>query len=141
MTLHELWDDLVPPERRWLGVLILASLLAHTLFFFIFRIKAPESSSFPLRPAQVFWMSTRNSGSLEGNLIWLDWRDPSAIALPKTALPRISPSLPLPELPDRYQNLQALSGGNSSPFWPIPLFPWPTGRGVAWNDPARARMI
>jgi len=106
MTLHELWDDLVPPERRWLSLLIFFSLCAHALFFFIFKIIPPAAGSFPKRPAQVTWLT---GDSTTNHLIWLDWRDPSAIALPRSPLPTLRPPSSLPELPDRYEVLTNLS--------------------------------
>lgn len=104
MTLHELWDDLIPPERRWLGLFVFGSICAHTAFFFIFKVTVPASQGMPRRPAQVTLLS-----STAPNLIWLDWRDPSAIALPRSPLPRILPPSDLPGLPDRYAGLSPLS--------------------------------
>jgi len=104
MTLHELWDDLVPPERRWLGLFIFCSLCAHTAFFFIFKVTVPVSQGLPRRPAQVTLLSPTAP-----NLIWLDWRDPSAIALPRSPLPQILPPSDPPVLPDRYAGLSPLS--------------------------------
>jgi hypothetical protein len=105
MTLHELWEDLVPPERRWLGLIIFASLCAHTAFFFIFRIIPPAAQGLPLKPAQITLLSSEIP-----NIVWLDWRDPSAIALPRTPLPQLRFPAHSPELPDRYAGLAALSG-------------------------------
>jgi TonB family protein len=104
MTLHELWDDLVPPERRWLGLLVFCSIFAHGVFFFIFKITPPGSQGLPRRPSQVTLLAATPS------IIWLDWRDPSSIALPRSPLPRVSPPSEFPGLPDRYTDLSELSG-------------------------------
>lgn len=116
MTLHELWDDLVPPERRWLGLLILGSASAHLLFFFIFKIIPPSAAGAPKRPAQVTWVPKNTKGQTSNQLIWLDWRDPSALALPRSPLPKLHPKDTLPVIPDRYQTLNKMSQKMDAPF-------------------------
>jgi TonB family protein len=106
MTLHEIWDDLIPPERRLLGLFVLASLLGHVLFFFMVKVVSPSVQGLAPRPSRVTWLTGAQMGS---SATWLDWRDPSAIALPRSPLPILAPPESLPELPDRYADLAELS--------------------------------
>lgn len=111
MILHELVEQLLPPQRRWLGLMILGSFLLHVLGFFIFRLDPPGTRAFVSRPRQVTLMDPRlelGAGRTGDWTQWLDWRDPRAIALPWTPLaeidvPEMLPpavaTTPLPELP------------------------------------------
>lgn len=124
MTLHELWDDLIPPERRWLGLLIFGSACAHLLFFFIFKITPPSAAGAPKKPAQVTWVPKNSKSQSSNQLIWLDWRDPSAVALPRSPLPQLLPKDSPPVIPDRYQSLNKMSQKMDTPYLtdkPLPL--------------------
>jgi TonB family protein len=90
MTLQEVWEHVMPPERRWLGLIVVASALVHALGFMAVRIEMPEGRIFAHRPRQVTLMSNSLNASNWGEdnwALWLDWKDPSSIALPWTPLP------------------------------------------------------
>jgi TonB family protein len=83
MTLHQLWDFLMPYERRWLGLMILISVLLHTVPFFFLRINPSVPhlitrtqptltvlSFEPAEPIQQEWTA------------WAELFDPRKIALP-----------------------------------------------------------
>lgn len=95
MTLHEVWDHIMPAERRPLGLLILASAVLHAGVFGLLQVERLDSRVFSTRPRQVTLLDTRlQSGGLGAGswATWLDWKDPSAIALPWEPLPE--PALP-----------------------------------------------
>ena len=105
LTLHELWDQLVPQERRWLGMAVFFSLLGHLMFFFMFRVEDPAAMGLPARPAQVLLWDSAETGLKreEGGQLWLDWRDPSVLALPRSPLPE----LPAADVPGDWQGRAA----------------------------------
>ncbi|MFH1067699.1 MAG: TonB family protein [bacterium] len=86
MTLHQLWDFLVPEEKRPLGWLIFFALLAHVSAFFLFK-----SETSYLKPVQTFQprvMLMRSVETSVGGMTsgWVDLLDPSMIALPLAQL-------------------------------------------------------
>ncbi len=96
--LHELWEGLLPPERRWLGLLVLISLAGHLGCFFIFKVETPPSAGVPQRPQQVTLLSAGGADMVAaGSMVWMDWRDPSVMALPRSPLPELSRISSLPE--------------------------------------------
>ena len=99
--LHELWELLLPPERRWLGLIVLISLAGHGACFFLFKVQPVASAGLPARPGQVTLISTalpaRAGSSAGGGMIWMEWRDPSVIALPRSPLPGLTGNLRLPQ--------------------------------------------
>ncbi len=111
MTLHEIGELLLPPQRRWLGLFIVGSLLLHLAGFFVFRLDPLSTRAYVSRPRQVTLMDPRlELGAGRGGdwTQWLDWRDTSAIALPWSPLvepdvPEMTPipgaGIPLPDSP------------------------------------------
>lgn len=88
MTLHELWDELMRPERRWFGFMLFVSLLGHAGVFFIFQTPAAHPSKNFIHPTKVEWIGPLNSSfaspSIQRNNIqsWLALMDPRRIAIP-----------------------------------------------------------
>lgn len=111
MTLQEIWEQVMPPERRWLGLVIFGSLLVHLAGFFVFRVDPVNTRAYVSRPRQATLMTPgleMGPGSGGNWIQWLDWRDPSAIALPwsplaEPSIPELKPStagsVPLPDMP------------------------------------------
>ncbi|MDR1304530.1 MAG: hypothetical protein LBK76_04825 [Verrucomicrobiales bacterium] len=104
MPLHELWEKLFPPERRWLAWLIMLALLAQLAIFTVLKIKpvAPAGARPPLLQAATLTVAA--APPARGG--WLDWRDSSAPLLPRGPLPplpvsgrrELPPPPPLPPL-------------------------------------------
>ncbi len=112
MTSYQLWETIFPQEKRWLGLIITASLIMHLAVFFIFRIESLPEGRVPDRPASVVFISSDTGiNRLDGSdpMKWIDWRDPAVIALPRAPIPKPLPLIvdqtasyqqqPLPELP------------------------------------------
>ncbi|MDX6766682.1 MAG: TonB family protein [Candidatus Methylacidiphilales bacterium] len=100
MTPHEIWEQIMPPQRRWLGLIIFASLLVHMAGFLVFRIDPVKTRAYADRPRQFKFIDPRlqSEGAMGDNWTqWLDWRDPTSIALPWTPLQE--PSMAEVELP------------------------------------------
>jgi|GEM_PF-6047797 len=82
--LHHFLDFVLPPEKRYLGAILLVSLFGHLLCFFIFRIEAIPANR-PLRaPLQVTLASIAPTidQNKEGSVSFLDVRSPSIFAIP-----------------------------------------------------------
>jgi hypothetical protein len=117
LPLHELWEKLFPQERRWLSWLIILVLVLHLAAFALLRIRqaAPLTSKAPL--LQTTALTALSSGpdkmsaaTVAGDLVWLDWRDPSAPILPRGPLP----ALPSGILPGEMSGLsKPLASGSS----------------------------
>lgn len=122
MNLEEIWDTVMPPERRWLGMIVMLVALLHLLALAWVQIDLPAGSLQAPRARQVTLMlPVHPPGTIgeESWAVWLDWKDPSAIALPWT--PLLPPALP-PSTP-------ALSA--PPPVPPLPLEdPLPGGQGL-----------
>jgi TonB family protein len=83
MSLLQLWDVLVPKEKRPLGVLLLGSLALHISVFFIFKIDPiPPTIGAPSQP-RVSLVSSESSAGTDLNA-WFEIFDPSMIALPSS---------------------------------------------------------
>ena len=103
MIAYDLWERVMPPERRWFGLIMLMVGLAHAAVFVLLRVEMPDGRVHHARARHVTLITERLQAPVlgEGNwAAWLDWKDPSAVALPWTPLP--SPALPPVEsgLPD-----------------------------------------
>lgn len=86
MTLHQLWDLLIPEEKRFLGWLIFLSLLVHISAFFLFKSETSYSKPVPVFQPRVTLMrpvETSIGGVTSG---WVNLLDPSVIALPLSQL-------------------------------------------------------
>ncbi|MEO0453275.1 MAG: hypothetical protein AAFY98_03955 [Verrucomicrobiota bacterium] len=92
MNIYRLWEQVMPAEKRWLGVIICGSLLLHLLGLFIFDVRQPDAGIIPLRPRQASLMvpGAGWSGLMQiDHHLWLQWQDPSAIAMPRSPLPDV----------------------------------------------------
>lgn len=83
MTIHELWDSLMPFERRWMGMFIALSLFIHVAVFFLFK-----TPNVPLRisiPAQqeVTLLALPETTASQQAATWITLFDPRVIALPQ----------------------------------------------------------
>lgn len=88
MTLHELYDSLIPPEKRSLGVIIFISALCHIGVLFAFRIGTFEGGRIVKpRPRVTFLKLGGSAREGEDAARWLDLRDPRTIGQPSDALP------------------------------------------------------
>jgi hypothetical protein len=91
LPLHELWEKIFPHERRWLAWLIILALLAHVGMLAVLKIKqaVPLTVNTPLLQSTAL---TVNQSATFGpkDMVWLDWRDPSAPILPRGPLPPLS---------------------------------------------------
>lgn len=95
MIPQEWWEYVMPPERRWFGLFVLGVLGIHLAALALVRVEVAEGGLHPPRARQVTLISPRLDSPLLGGrdwAVWLDWKDPSAIALPWSPLP--SPPLP-----------------------------------------------
>jgi len=113
MTSYQLWERVLPQEKRWLGLLITLSLFLHLAVFFVFRIESlPEARALERPPSVVFISSETGKSRLDGSdpMMWINWRDPAVIALPRAPIPDPVPLerkrsgderlMTLPELPE-----------------------------------------
>jgi len=113
MTSYQLWERVLPQEKRWLGLIIAASLALHMAVFFMFRIESlPEAGAIERPPGVVFISKDTARNRLNGSdpMMWINWRDPAVIALPKAPIPKPVPfegkpgasyeSRALPDLPE-----------------------------------------
>ena len=88
VTLQELYEVLLPEERRWLGTFVILSALGHFAVLFFLPILTIEQERL-LRPAPevtIAVFSQDFDNWLDGGKIWLDVRDPRMISQPVTAL-------------------------------------------------------
>jgi TonB family protein len=95
MMAHDLWERVMPPERRWFGLILLVVALAHGAVVVLLRLEMPMGRVHHARARQVTLITERLQSPVLGGgnwAAWLDWRDPSAVALPWTPLP--APALP-----------------------------------------------
>lgn len=108
MIAYDLWERVMPPERRWFGLILAAVALAHAGVVALLRVELPDGRVHHARARQVTLITERLQSPVLGTgnwAAWLDWKDPSAVALPWTplpapALPRVDSGLPgSPALP------------------------------------------
>lgn len=95
MIAHDLWERVMPPERRWFGLILAGVVCVHLTGFAVLRLEMPDSRFHAPRARQVTLVTERLQSPVLGGTnwaAWLDWKDPSAVALPWTPLP--SPQLP-----------------------------------------------
>ncbi len=107
MTAYEIGERILPPERRWLGLICLFSLGLHSVFFFLFQVEVQPKRERSTRPPRVFLLTnqSRADAIFESNpMVWVDWRDPMAIAYPEAAMPEP----PRPNRPQETAQNQAL---------------------------------
>ncbi|MEM6883649.1 MAG: energy transducer TonB [Verrucomicrobiota bacterium] len=113
MTTYQLWESVLPQEKRWLGLIVMASLVLHVAVFFVFRIESlPEAGVIERPPSVVFISPDTSRNRMDGSdpMMWINWRDPAVIALPSAPIPEPLPldskpgaeykSQPLPDLPE-----------------------------------------
>ncbi|MEM1156744.1 MAG: hypothetical protein AAF649_04435 [Verrucomicrobiota bacterium] len=94
MTTYQLWERVLPQEKRWLGLVITASLVLHLVVFFIFRIESlPDSRTIARPPGVVFLSYDTTTSRLDASnpMMWINWRDPAVIALPRAPVPDPAP--------------------------------------------------
>lgn len=90
MTIHDVWERVFPPEKRWLGIIVSGSLGLHVAALLLLDVRWPEGSRFPLRPQQATLMTMATgwgSGRQSEAYDWMRWHDPSVIAIPRSPLP------------------------------------------------------
>jgi len=95
MIAHDLWERVMPPERRWFGFILAFIAGLHLLAFALLRLELPDGRMHAARARQVTLVTERLQSPVLGGsnwAAWLDWKDPSAVALPWTPLP--APALP-----------------------------------------------
>ena len=87
LPLHELWEKIMPRERRWLGWFVFAAVLLHAALFLIIRVRQPQQPAMREPVLQAMVLDVGRASISTNDLVWLEWRDPSAPILPRGALP------------------------------------------------------
>jgi|GEM_PF-987341 len=131
MTLHQIWDLLMPEERRWLGLFVLLSFLIHFSIFFLFRTPIDFTAQIHRsNPPRITLLSiAENSSTTSQNpSAWWNIFDPRLLALP-TKQDTIDPHTHSnnPSLDDKYLTSLPLPD-------PIPVnstTPTPFGKGTS----------
>lgn len=82
MTLHQLFDFLIPEERRPLGLLILLSLVIHVGAFFVFKSPPYYPKAIKAAAPKATLLQLSSAGANGRVSAWVDLFDPSVIALP-----------------------------------------------------------
>lgn len=103
-SLHELYEFLLPVERRWFGIFVLLSALVHLallVFLPILSIR-PEKIFRPPSEVTIAIFSHDFDNWLGGGKIWLDIRDPKLLSQPIA-------DLKVPQNLERLEGMSALS--------------------------------
>jgi TonB family protein len=119
MTIHDVWERVFPPEKRWLGLVIVGSLALHVMGMVLLDVRWPEGSRFPVRPRQATLMSSAvgwSGGTREGLELWMRWRDPSVIAIPRSPLPDPPQMADMRPRPESWELPESL--GQAAPLMP-----------------------
>jgi hypothetical protein len=84
----EQFFEVLPPEKRRLGLIVFVSILAHTAAFFVVRVTYPplEIKPQPRLRATLQSPETTGAGKAASMAFWNDIQDPSLLILPRGAL-------------------------------------------------------
>ncbi|MEM9398874.1 MAG: energy transducer TonB [Verrucomicrobiota bacterium] len=95
MTLHELYDKMVPQEKRWFGVCIFFSFCFHLLGLFMVKLApvVPDRLIIPAPEVTLAVFTSEFGDWLEdnegGGMGWINLRDPRLVSQPIASLPMI----------------------------------------------------
>lgn len=83
MTLHQIWDLLIPEERRLLSVFIFVSLVLHaSTFYFFHPPDLPPRMEKTIHPQVSLLMPSSPSGDVINAAAWINLFDPRVLAIP-----------------------------------------------------------